>query len=244
MKKINFSSIVCGLTFLLAGVLLILFNAGVLPMEYKKIIFSWQMLLIVIGLPCIFSSNNKTFGVILICVGGFFLMQNTLYDIALNGWAIALIAIGAIIISNAFTSRRYVHKFYVDNDAANFKKYKYSRGNESEVIDYNAVFSGVKERCDIKNFRGGEITSVFGGAKIDLSKSELAQGCHHLELTAVFGDITIYVPDDWNILIRKTQVFGGFSDNRPTQNFETQHDPTLIIVATAVFGGGKIKCRS
>jgi len=44
-------------------------------------------------------------------------------------------------------------------------------------------------------------------------------------------------------VVRQTQVFGQFVDNRPKPDFEIDEKRTLIIEANAVFGGGEIKCK-
>jgi len=86
---------------------------------------------------------------------------------------------------------------------------------------------------------------VFGGVELDLSDCRLAEGVGTLEINSVFGGSVLYVPKDWNIEIRKNQVFGGFEDNRPKNNTEIiDKSKTLIIQASAVFGGGEIKCRN
>jgi predicted membrane protein len=64
-----------------------------------------------------------------------------------------------------------------------------------------------------------------------------------LELNSVFGGMVLFVPVDWNIEMRTTHVFGDFVDNRPKPAFEVDEKRTLIIEASAVFGGGEIRCK-
>ena len=178
----------------------------------------------------------------MILVGGFFLLPKLniegLEFITQNGWAIVFMVVGIFVICSSIWSRNWWKwpKSYHSSD------WQIHNG-ESGQIDSNFVFSGAKERWDMKNFKGGEINTVFGGAEIDLSEAQLAEGVHHLELNAVFGGIVIYVPIDWNIEIRKTQAFGAFEDKRPKPSFEIDEKRKLIIEANAVFGGGEIKCK-
>ena len=247
-NNIKFSSIISGLLFLGAGILLFAFNAGLLPFVYKQIIFSWQMLLIAIGLVCFFSRDKKIGGVILMLVGGFFLLPKLMiagfHFVPQNGWALGLIIVGIIVIWNS-TGRRK-DWFWSDDGWLRHNKLKINKlklnDRESGYIDINRVFSGSKERIDYKNFKGGEINSVFGGLELDLSEAQLAEGTNYLELNSVFGGTVLYIPIDWKIELRQTQVFGSFVDNRPKPGFEVDENRLLIIEANAVFGGGEIKC--
>jgi predicted membrane protein len=123
-------------------------------------------------------------------------------------------------------------------------KWNRCRKNESGYIDRNYVFGGSKEKIDYTGFKGGEVNCVFGGIELNLSDSRLAEGIHTLELNTIFGGIVLFVPLDWNIEIRQTQVFGNFVDNRPKPGFEISENSTLILQVASVFGGGEIKCKS
>jgi len=232
-----------------AGVLLFAFNAGLLLPVYKKIVFSWQMLLIAIGFVLFFSRTNWFGGIVLMLVGGFFILPKLnvagLVFVSQNGWAIGLIIVGLLVILRTIWGNQQ----WVRVDAE--MKWKHRRRschsktseNESGYIEANRVFSGSKERIDFKNFKGGEINSVFGGLELDLSDAQLAEGTNYLELNSVFGGIILFVPIEWKIELRQTQVFGSFVDNRPKPGFEVDENRVLIIVANSVFGGGEIKCR-
>ena len=243
------STIICGLLFLAAGVMLFAFNAGLLPMVFKRIVFSWQMFLIALGFVFLFSRNKFIGGVILIFIGGFFLLPKLSFlsfpFVPQSGWALGLIIVGLIVLFGTVGGNRQWIR--VDSE----KKWRHRRhsyhwnahGKESGYIEMNRVFSGSKERIDFNNFKGGEINSVFGGIELDLSEAQLAEGTNFLELNSVFGGIVLIVPIEWKIELRQTQVFGSFVDNRPKPGFEIDENRVLIIEANAVFGGGEIKCK-
>lgn len=265
MKRygMKIKSLVFSLLVIASGILLIAFNSGALPIEYKPVVFSLPMLLVAFGFINLFSRHSWFFGVIAILAGGFFLLPKLdiagLGFIAQNGWPIALIVIGICILFKVLFHRNFgchPHTPFHD-DPENYGKFQRkierrkewhsrkwkSRKNESGYIDRNCIFSGCKEKMDIKDFKGGEINSVFGGAELDFSDAQLAEGIHHLEINSVFGGIILYVPIDWNIEIRQNQVFGQFVDNRPKPGFEINENSTLIIEASSIFGGGEIKCK-
>ena len=254
-NRIKMSSIVCGLLFLAAGVLLFAFNAGVLPIVYKKVFFSWQMLLIALGFAFLFSRDKWGTGIILMVIGGFFIMPKLepvgLVFLSNNYWAIGLVIVGIIILCSAIWKRSSWHckpKVYICTDTDTKRERvchtnDWNTHNEAGYIDRNNVFGGSKEKLDFTNFKGGEINCVFGGIELDLSDAKLAEGVHRLELNSVFGGIVLFVPVDWNIEMQTTHVFGNFVDNRPKPGFEIDEKRTLIIEANAVFGGGEIKCK-
>jgi len=249
---VKLNHLVFALLVIAAGVLLIAFNAGALPIAYKGVVFSWPMLLTAIGFSCLFSRDKWFFGLILMLVGGFFLLPRldipNLGFITQNGWAILLIAAGIIILCKALFHRaniwscgNYHHSHHWDrHQGVRFSK---NRHTGVGYIDRNHVFGGCNEKLDIKDFKGGDINCVFGGVELDLTDSDLAEGVHVLELNSVFGGVVLYVPLTWNIEIRQNQFFGRLVDSRPKRGFEVDENRTLIIEANSVFGGGEIKCR-
>jgi len=252
-NKTKMSSIIFGLLFLAAGVLLYAFNAKLLDDAYKSIVFSWQMILIALGFAFLFSRNKWMAGIILILIGGFFILPKLeplgLVFLSSNYWAIGLVVVGVIIICNAIWKHNFQYCIpKVSYAETKRKKHCHSHDwdythNEAGYIDRNNVFGGSKEKIDFTNFKGGEINTVFGGIELDLSDSKLAEGVHRLELNSVFGGVVLFVPIDWNIEMRTTHVFGDFVDNRPKPAFEIDEKRTLIIEANAVFGGGEIRCK-
>ena len=64
--------VIIGVVLLLAGLCLVIKNTGIFPDYLVQIIFSWQMLLVVIGLVMTLGATEKTAGVIVMAVGGFF----------------------------------------------------------------------------------------------------------------------------------------------------------------------------
>jgi len=230
---IHVSSLVFAMLVIAAGVLLFAFNVeGGLPDTYKNVVFSWPMLLVAIGFVCFFSRSKWFFGLILVLLGGFFLLPK-IPGINLEKqiiWAGIVTVAGIGILCKVLFQRSsfwknanfFTHFSFWDKPDENWKVYSSGETYKSGSIDRNCV---------------------FGGIELDLSEAQLAEGVHHLELNSVFGGIVLYVPVDWRIEINKTQVFGAFVDNRPKPNFEVNENKLLIIEANAVFGGGEIKCR-
>jgi len=107
------------------------------------------------------------------------------------------------------------------------------------------VFTGSKEKWTEGKLRNLEIEATFSGVELDFSQAELADDIKvaaHIKVTSVFSGVIIYVPDDWNIMVQKTGVFGGFNDNRPNRVLKVESDKYVVIELEAVFGGGELRC--
>jgi len=225
---------IIGVLLIIAGLILIVKKSTVLPepLDYfiDDIIFSWQMLLIVIGVITLTGSDNKTPGIVMISVGGFFLIPELFTDFFRSFnffWPALFIVVGVVLLMN---SKRLV------------KKLDYSTVNKADYIDYVNIFSGAERQLITDNFQGGKVTSIFGGGEVDLTRSSLAPGDNVIEITCIFGGTTIIVPESWNVVIEVTPILGGFSDSRKMRG-DVIRDNTrsLTIKGTVIFGGGEIK---
>jgi len=222
---------IIGVVLVLAGLFLVLRNTGIFPHYIDNVIFSWPMLLIVIGLVItVGSSGGKTSGVIVMAVGAFFMIPlifRESFHMYNMFWPSIFIIIGIIFI---FSKR---HNWNVASSVSE---------TGDDYIDYVHVFSGGERQVVSENFRGGKVTAVFGGSEIDLTKAKLATGTSVLEIACVFGGTTIIVPDDWYVKIEVTPILGGFGDSRKLSPGRTV-DPTklLIIKGAVIFGGGEVK---
>ena len=252
-NRVKVSSIVCGLLFLAAGVLLFSFNAGLLPAEYKHVVFSWPMLLIASGFVFFFSRCKWVGGIILMLIGGFFLLPRLQIEglefVSQNAWSIGLIVVGVLVICKTIWSRRFRRHhqcFWPKNEwrhGCHSHSATKSSKTESGYIIRDCVFGNIKETIDVQNFKGGDIDSVFSSVELDLSEAQLAEGVNRLKIDMVFGNIVIYAPIEWNIEIREDSVFGRFVDNRPKPEGAADENKLLIISADSVFGGGEIRCK-
>lgn len=240
-KRISGKLFVGGL-IIIAGVLALLFNIGVLPIEWKSIVLSWQMLLIAIGVGH-FINRHYIGGVIWITIGITFLLAPLSNLMGFNYpmihqliWPISLILIGSLlIISHSKRHHPYRHAFWKEHD-------RHSSCNLSDdgKIDYNVIMSGIEEIFLKPVFRGGEINNIMGGVELDLRRTSLPEGQTVLKMDAICGGITLYIPQDWNVEIKTSATLGGFSDKRLTNGIDETHK--LIIIASFIMGGGEIKC--
>jgi predicted membrane protein len=234
MKKIIF-----GLILITAGVLLMLFNAGIIDPMYKHIIFSWPMILVAIGTINLFSKDSLFSGIILLLIGGFFLLPHFLIlpgNFAHNFWPGLLIVIGIMVILKRTIFKNRMHRHFQEHSTSEMK-------NDAGFIIINNVFSGGKHIVPPTEFKGGKISNIFGGTELDLTQTTLAPGTVVLEISCIFGGANIIVPSDWVVTLQMNSILGGFSDKRPIiRNASVASDRELIIKGSAIFGGGDVKC--
>lgn len=118
------------------------------------------------------------------------------------------------------------------------------RGKKKPVIrdslDNIVVFSALETRINSDDFTGGSISAIFAGADIDLRDAKLSAQGGRLDLTAVFGGIEVRLPEDWNVVVNGTPIFGGW-ENRTRPSPDPSQGPILHINCTAVFGGVEVK---
>jgi len=225
MKKIIF-----GLLLLTAGSLLLAFNLGALPIEYKSLVFSWPMLLIAFGLINLFSKDSYVFGAILLIIGGYFIIPKAFPEhtnVISVFWPVLLIIVGIIVI--------------LKKSLFNFKSRIKKITTDSSFIEEVNIFGGNKHKVNAPVFKGGKIINVFGGSQIDLSNTQLEEGKNVLELVCVFGGVELIVPSDWIVHTELASVLGGFVDKRTNNNVQVQTNKELYIKGVVVFGGGEMK---
>ena len=99
-----------------------------------------------------------------------------------------------------------------------------------------AMFSGCDMNCDGETFEGADLTAVFGGVECNLRNAVIEKDCA-IQATAIFGGIDILVPDNVNVKVNSSSIFGGVSNK--TAGYEGA--PTIYISGICMFGGIDIK---
>jgi len=222
-----------GIVLMFLGLFLIADLADIVPWRLRDFIFTWQALLIFLGLIFLSNRENKGTGIILIAVGSFFLLPRVLNVPHYWGslfWPSLLITLGLVVI---FSSRRG------GRGGTYFGGHKQKTSSE-DWLDDVAVFGGGDRIINSQQFNGGKITHIFGGSKIDFTRAKLAPGKVYLEVVLIFGGTKLIVPESWDVKMEVTSVFGGFSDKRVKSMIVTDSESKLIITGTNVFGGGEI----
>ena len=102
----------------------------------------------------------------------------------------------------------------------------------------SASFSAVSQRNDSPAFKGGRITSTFGGVELDLTQARMAGPEARLDISARFSGIELRVPREWQVVVEMPATFGGVDDKTVPP---MTPGPRLILTGEVMFGGVDIK---
>lgn len=228
-RKNSAAHLILGIVFVLLGLAILAEIVNAVPWRMREIIFSWQMILIIVGIVLIVGQESRSTGYILLAIGAFFMMPR-MFDVPDYWrnlfWPVILILLGVVIIFN----RGKCNKAQSRNKVS----------STDDLLDDVAIFGGSDRILKSENFKGGQITNIFGGSKYDMRQVVLAEGKNYLEVTMIFGGSKFIVPEGWDIKLEVTAVFGGFSDKRMRSIVVADADRKLIIRGVTLFGGGEI----
>jgi len=223
-------------------------------------VFSWQMFLIVLGLFIGFRHNFRKPGwLVLVTVGTVFLINDVVtgFNLRVYFWPILLISIGLWVMlkprsrcPNRFHralgagGAAAAQQAYTRNNSTASEPgtgaYTNSTSSSEEVVDVTAILGGIKKNIISKNFKGGEVVSVFGGTELNLIQSDMQQPAV-LEATQVFGGTTLIVPPHWEVKSEIVTIMGGMDDKRPMPPSGYEPGKVLYLKGTSIFGGLNIK---
>jgi predicted membrane protein len=234
-----------GLLIVTVGTLFLMRELGA---EIPQWIFTWKTLLIGIGLVGLIKHGFSRMGwLIPMAVGGAFLVSDLYPELLIKSilWPVVIIIVGLFIMFRPRRKFRHEHwrRWRQDRHRyADAYRQRQSAGTSEDFIDSTAVMGGVEKNILSKQFKGGDVTNVFGGTELDLSQADF-EGKITLEVTQVFGGTKLIVPAHWQIQTSTTvTVLGSIEDKRPV-NSQTGSDPNKILVlnGTTIFGGIEIR---
>lgn len=218
--------LVLGAFLLLLGALFLLDNLDVL--ESERFLEYWPVILIAFGLAKAAQSRGtpgRGWGV-LIALAGIALLADQLdlvrFDIW-EFWPLALVALGASMVWKAIGAGRGA----------------VVQGDPSEVLRAVAILSGLERTSTSQAFRGGELTAIAGGCKVDLRQASIPEGGEAvIETFTLAGGIELRVPEDWTVVPRVTPILGGFEDT--TRPPKAESKKRLVVRGVTIMGGVKV----
>jgi predicted membrane protein len=221
------SRVLLGILFVIIGGILVLNNLDLLPWNLTHILISWPMLLIVIGLYNLNRRESRA-GIILVTIGAFFMLPRILDvpdDFYHNFWPLVFVVIGLVFILQWKKSTPTPYNGEV---------------NKNDILDETAIFGGRHMSLVSDQFRGGKITSIFGGSRINLLYCKPVDGCV-IDVATIFGGTKIIVPENWNVKTEVVSIFGGFEDKRGNSVISRVDQTKVVVIkGAAIFGGGEI----
>ncbi len=237
-----------GLLLLLVGAALFLRQFGY-PLPHW--LFSWEMILITVGLVIGARNRFQDFSwLIMVVVGLVFLSDDIYPDIRLKQYAVPIIisVVGLLFIFGPRRACTGRHRFRrpalpgnTENNELAFDQPQETIAGEAfsdNVLDIVSIFAGVKKNVLSKQFRGGEVVCVFGGAEINLTNADFTSPVI-LDVVNVFGGTKLVVPSNWEVRSEATAIFGGIDDKR-NQSAPLAPNKVVILKGTIMFGGIEI----
>jgi predicted membrane protein len=109
-----------------------------------------------------------------------------------------------------------------------------------DYLDAVSVFGGVKKTILSKNFRGGEIVNIFGGAELDFTQADI-QGRVVIDITQIFGGTKIIVPSNWQVVSDLAAVFASVDDKRIKTTASPDSNKLLVLKGVSIFAGVDIR---
>ena len=228
----NIRNILWGLLLIAVGVIVAL---NILDIIDFDLLFDgwWTLFIIVPSVIGLFDRGPKIGNILAILIGVALLLAAQ--DIIDFGTAIKisvpaiLICVGVSLIFRRRNSDKIKERIIeLNKDAAN---------NSEKKSEYATAFAEENISFEGQVFNGTDLNAIFGGIKCDLRGAVISQDVV-INASAIFGGITILMPDDVNIKVHSYSIFGGVSQKK--KNNANEERPTVYVNAECRFGGVSI----
>jgi predicted membrane protein len=201
-------------------------------------LFDWPTILVFVGLYMLGKNGFKHLGgLIVLIIGATFMLEHAMPGMINRKivWPVIIMGAGIFMIFNPWRNRK-------KNEWDKWKNNMHLGTDESsaDFIDINAILGGVERTIVSKNFRGGEINCIMGGAEINLMHADI-QGSVVLEVNTIMGGMEITVPSNWKIQSEVSAILGGVSDKRAFDSRGGDPNKVLILKGNTILGGVEIK---
>ena len=223
----NKDNIIWGVLLVVLGVI---FGLNALGLTQINIFFDgwWTLIIIALGLSGLYKDSDKTWPAILTLIGVVMLLATRdLIDFTIV-WKLLfpciLVIFGISLVFKGFTGRDIKDKI------------KNIKVDNKDILHIDAVFSQEKMKIE-EEFSGSELNAVFGNLDLNLKNAKLKNDAF-ISASSIFGGITLYLPENVNLVVNSTNIFGGI-DNKYIKKADAK--TTIYITATCLFGGIEIK---
>lgn len=222
------SNILWGIILVIIGIIL---GLNALEITNINIFFDgwWTLFIIVPSANGILKDKDKVGNIFGLFIGLSLLLicQNVIdFDLLWKlAVPIALILVGLSIIfksKTAGTIKKEINK--ITNSKAKDKS-------------YCSTFSSMNIKLDDEEVEKYELNAIFGELIIDTTKIKIKKDIL-ITACSVFGNTKIIVPEEVEVKVLSTAIFGDVIDKRKNQSEEKKK--TIYIDATAIFGGVEI----
>jgi predicted membrane protein len=232
------SRLIIGLMIVAIGAIMLLGNLGWFDARHL-LRTVWPLALVAAGVSMLRNpkkDKNQTWGWVLITVGAWIFLDKVGW-VSFNVWQLffptILLVVGGTLVWRAMKEQS------AEKEELSLHKIALPGEEQSEFVRSFAFMSYCDLHPVLYPIRGGDVTAVMGGVKLDLRDTKMAGDQATLDVFAFWGGIEILVPPDWIISGKVTPIIGGFVDSRrPSQVIPTK---TLIIRGFNLMSGVEVK---
>lgn len=213
-----------GVGLVALGVLLLLEQFDLLEAGEVLATF-WPVILIGLGIGMFVSNRRHWFPPAFLVALGLMLLAVRLDVVSAEAWGAfwaAMLMLAGVWILLGIGSNRGS-----DPDA-------------SDTVESFVAFWGRDVESRSAAFKGGSITTLFGGTEVNLADAAIVDEGVTLGVLTAFGGTEITVPHGWEVRVSGLPLFGGWS-NGAKNEVVGPGAPRLEINATVLFGGMEVK---
>lgn len=194
----------------------------------------WPFILIALGLFIGIKSRFRSVGAyILMAIGALNIIPRFVFmgvessDLALP----VLLILGGLVI---MLRPRRKKDFYIEKNMT-------TSTNPEDTLDIHVTFGGKKAVVTSKQFKGGTISTTFGGTEINLMQADSTETMV-LDLQVSFGGIELIVPSHWDVQINIQPTFGSVEDHRVIRTPAAGEQKQLLVLrGNCSFGSIELK---
>lgn len=226
--------IVFGLIVAAIGVIFLLNMLDIISPLHYIIDMGWPVILIIIGILLGIKNkwrNNAPYVLIIIGIANLIPVFH-IRDVSSKQlvWPGLLIMAGLMIAFRQKKSTRYEKK-----------RLEMVTNGESN-LNIDVTMGGRKEIITSKDFRGGKISTTFGGTEVNLMQADGMIQPMVLDISVSFGSVELIVPSHWEVINEIRPSMGSVEDHRHTRIPDTGFEKrTLYLRGSCSFGSIELK---
>ncbi len=224
--------LIAGLIFIAVGALILMKNLGMIEPGLYRMLLSWQMLLVVLGLWSI-CLRQIISGVVLAGVGAFFMIP--LLAPVESGWAATywpfiFILVGIVVLAHLLRPARTPGGFgeAVPHETEGF-------------VDVNNSFGSVRHIVLDEVFKGACISTKFSGTILDLRRTTLAEGETFIDVEMRLSGLELIVPEGWTVVVDQTRMMMGGVEDKRYHTGSVDNSRKLVVRGSLSLSGIVIK---
>lgn len=219
--KTSYTRIFAGLGIVLLGGLLLLDTLNI--QGFNNLLSTWWPLFVIgAGVMALLNDARSYLWALLLIGFGTVYQLNTLKVIDFNPWQVfwpaIIIVVGLSIIFRQTGDR--------------------SRVATGDSDDTSAILGGADHINKSDDYKGGRVTAVMGGVKLDLRKSVIKKEAT-IDIFSLMGGVELWIPENVVVKSKAAVILGGIENK--AQSGEGKNAPVLYITGQVIMAGVEIK---